>query len=111
MKTKFLIGGLLMLLAFTPTLTCSPGTQTVGFQSISTTEIAVSNANKAFLDAVVSGNAPTNDVPVIEAAFNDVQTGLTLAAVVAKGGAQAAVPADLGLKAQNFINRANSTRK
>ena len=69
------------------------------------------NANAAYLDAVVSGNAPTNSVPTVEASFNDTQMALRLAASATQGGSQAAVPADVATKAQNFINLANSTRR
>jgi hypothetical protein len=102
MKTKFLIGGLLILLAFTPALTCSTANK-IAYESIGATEESVLNANRAYLEAVITGKIPTNDVPKVEARFNEIQMGLTLAAKTASLGTNSPTPADIKAKATQFV--------
>jgi len=77
---------------------------TSAFQTISATETSVLAANRIFLDQVVTGQVPTNNVPIVEAAFNDTQLALHAAAVAASGGGSAPVPAAVLTKATSFTN-------
>jgi len=91
---------------------CTTSQQTIAFQSISTVEAGVVAANGAYLDAVVTGIAPTNGVPTVEAAFNDTQLALHTAAVLASGGSSAPTPPATFAKAVAFTNTivANSVK-
>jgi hypothetical protein len=91
---------------------CTTSQQTIAFQSIATVEAGVIAANGAYLDSVVTGLAPTNGIPTVEAAFNDTQLALRTAASLASGGSSAPVPAATFTKAVNFTNTitANSVK-
>jgi len=88
-------------------MTCKNNNQTA-YQTIGATEAAVSAANLAYLDLVVTGKSPTNNVPKVEAAFNDTQLALRTAASMASGGTSAAVPLAVLTKATDFTNTINS---
>lgn len=112
MKTKRLFLALLLLvLPLAPVgwtgMTCKNNNQTA-YQTIGTAEQAVISANGAFLDTVVTGQTPTNNVPKVEAAFNDVQLALHTAAVAASAGTNAPVSALLSQKVSAFIATANA---
>lgn len=94
---------LLPLLFLLCLIGCTTSQQTTAFKTIGTAEAAVINANRAYLDSVVTGQTPTNSVPTVEAAFNDTQLALHQAAAMASGGTNAPVPAVAQVKAQNFI--------
>jgi hypothetical protein len=81
-----------------------------GYQTIAATETVVLNVNSAYLNAVVKGQIPTNNVPKVEAAFNDAQMALRLAAIVASGNANAPVPPDAKLRADSFVTLVNSQK-
>ena len=83
---------------------CTTSQQTTAFKTIGAAEAAVSSANHAYLDAVVTGQIPTNSVPQVEAAFNDTQLTLHTAAALASGGSNAPPPAVASAKATAFIN-------
>ena len=74
------------------------------YQTISAVETSVLAANKIYLTQVVTGQIPTNSVPVVEASFNDTQLALAAAAAIASGGSSAAVPAATLAKATAFTN-------
>ena len=98
---------LLLLMPLAPVgwtgMTCANGNKTV-YQTIAATEAAVSTANMAYLDSVVTGTVKTNGVPAVEAAFNDTQMALRAAAAIASGGSSAPVPATVLAKATAFTN-------
>lgn len=98
MKKKLLVAGALALVI----VGCA--TSKTAYQSIYTTEVAVSAANRIYLDQVVTGQVPTNSVPTVEAIFNDTQLALHSAAAIASGGSSAAVPAATLAKATGFTN-------
>jgi len=110
MKRTFL-AFLLLLLPFAPVgwtgMTCANNNKTA-YQTIGATEAAVLAANGAYLDSVVIGVAPTNNVPKVEAAFNDTQLALRTAAALASGGLSAPVPATVLAKATAFTNTINA---
>ncbi len=83
---------------------------TSSYQSIAATETLVLNANSAYLESVVSGQTRTNEVPVVEAAFNDIQMVLHSAAAIAQGGASAPVTPGVAGQANSFIALANSAK-
>jgi hypothetical protein len=87
--------------------TCRTGT----YQTIAATETIVLNANSAYLNSVVLGQVQTNNVPVVERAFNDTQLSLKLAAVLASGGASAPVPPATKAQADSFVKLVNSQPK
>lgn len=80
------------------------------YRTIAATEAAVSAANSAYLDSVVTGQTKTNDVPKVEAAFNATQMALHAAAAAASAGASAPVPATLNQQAVDFTNLVNSVK-
>ena len=106
-----LLAFLLLLMPLAPVgwtgMTCKNNNQTA-YQTIGATEAAVSAANMAYLDLVVTGKTPTNNVPKVEAAFNDTQMALRTAASIASGGINAAVPLTVLTKATDFTNTINS---
>ncbi len=81
------------------------------YQSIAATEDLVLTVNSLYLSAVVSGQVSTNGVPEVEAAFNDTQMALKIAAVMASGGASATVPKANKAQADSFIKLVNSQPK
>ena len=101
-----LLALLLLLMPFAPVgwtgMTCA--NNKTAYQTIAATEAAVSTANMAYLDSVVTGTVKTNGVPAVEAAFNDTQMALRAAAAIASGGSSAPVPATVLAKATAFTN-------
>ena len=88
-------------LAITIPLGC---TTTSAFQTISGAETSVSAAYHIYLDQVVTGQIPTNGVPIVSASYNDTQLSLHAAAVIASGGRSSPVPPAALAKATAFTN-------
>jgi hypothetical protein len=86
---------------------CTTSQQTTAYKTIGATEAAVLNANAAYLDSVVTGQTPTNSVPTVESAFNDMQFALHQAAAFASGGTNSPTSPALDAKANAFINMAS----
>lgn len=97
----------LSLVALTVFIGCST---TTAYKTIATTEAAVSSANSAYLDSVVTGQTRTNDVPRVEQAFNSTQMALHAAAAIASGGSGASTPPAVAAQASDFQNLVNSVK-
>lgn len=85
---------------------CNLGQQAITYNSIAAAEQVASSANIAFLSAVVSGQASTNNVPAVEKAFDLTQQSLHAAALVAVAGTKAPVPVQVANQVTTFTNLA-----
>lgn len=110
-NTPLLLAFVAMTVGFVVFVAMEGCTTTSAYQTIAASETAVLKANSAYLDGVVSGVIPTNNVPQVEAAFNDTQLALHAAASVASGGMNAPVPAAVAVKVMNFTNSAALPKK
>jgi hypothetical protein len=86
----------------------STAVQSTLYPTISTVEVAVDTANRAYLELVVTGQISTNSTTKVEQAFNDTKMALLAAAVAASGGTNAAVPVLTMSKATAFTNTVNA---
>ncbi len=83
---------------------------TGSYKTIDSTATIVINANSVYLQGVVSGQIPTNNVPRVELAFNDTMMALKLAATVSSAGAKAPATPVLQTKAKAFVTYVNSQK-
>ncbi len=102
---------LLVLAVLLSAASCRTGqVQNTVFASLSAAEAVASAANSAYLDSVVSGKTPTNDVPRIESAFNDTQLALHAAAVLSSSGMKGIVPENVSAQVISFTNLVSSVK-
>ena len=85
---------------------CQTGPQTAAYNSIAGAEQVAQSANAAYLDAVVTKQAPTNDVPTVEREFNLTQQALHAAALIAQAGTNGPVPPPVAAQVTTFTNLA-----
>lgn len=74
---------------------CHTPPQRTAYNSIFSVEQTASAAVDGYYAAVIHGQARTNEVPKVSAAFNDLQAACTLAASVDRAGTNAIAPAAL----------------
>ena len=88
----------LITVPFTPALTCTPSQERVTYNSLWTAEQATTGALNAYFDLVISGQAPTNGLPVVKAAYDDFQMALYLAVSASPAGTNGPVTALVSTK-------------
>lgn len=93
MKKILLICGLCGLCGLGPG--CNTTQQTAAFNTIFTVEQTATSTVDAYYALVIKGTIPTNSVPQVSKAFNELQAACTLAAATAENGTNALAPTQL----------------
>lgn len=87
--------------------TCNPNQQRISFNSIYSAETAVNSSYSAYLDLVIAGKVPTNDVPKVSTAFNLFQKTVAEATTFVSTHPTNGVPPDVNIAAANVIATIN----
>lgn len=87
--------------------TCNPNQQRVSFNSVYSAETAVNSAYSAYLDLVIAGKVPTNDVPKVSTAFNLFQKAAADATAFISTHPTNGVPLELNNAAVNVLATIN----
>jgi len=69
--------------------------QRAEYNTIFAVEKTASAAYDGYVDMVIAGTLPTNDVPAVSLKFNQIQAACTLAAATSQAGTNAIAPAQL----------------
>lgn len=81
---------------------CSTSQQSTAFNAMSSLELVVDTGYTNYLHLVITGQIPTNSVPTISKAYNDVHAAIGAAAVVDQAGTNVLLEANLTAEAGAF---------
>lgn len=95
MKRTLIILSLVMATFVFCGASCNQNPQRTAYNSIFSVEQTAAAAVDGYYAAVIKGQARTNEVPNVSAAFNELQAACTLAASVDQAGTNAIAPAAL----------------
>ena len=87
---------------------CTATQQTTAYRTLYSLEQSVTAANSAYVDLVIKGQAPTNDLPRIRKIYDQFQADLTLALDAVQFNTNALAPASLATEAADLINVINT---
>ena len=104
MKKTILSLAFVALLPLFVALTCNPSQQKVAFNSIASVEQTATAAVNSYYALVINGKVPTNNVPTVSRAYNDLQASVTLAATISEAGTNALAPAALSVELNALLN-------
>lgn len=74
---------------------CNITQQTTAYNTIAAVEVTATTAVNGYYALIIKGVVPTNSVPQVSRAFNDLQLACTLAAATAQAGTNALATANL----------------
>lgn len=89
---------------------CSTNQQSTAYKTIFGLEKTVAAADSAYLDLVIAGKVPTNDVPKVTKAFNQFQADVTLALDAVQFNTNALASASLITESQDILNVINTAK-
>lgn len=84
------------------TVGCSTAAKRTTYNTIATVEQTATVAVDSYYGLVLRGMLPTNSVPTVSKAFNDLQAAGLLAAITSQNGTNALAPASLVLEASQL---------
>lgn len=90
---------------------CNANQQTIAYKSLAVTEQTVITAYSGYVSLVINGTISTNDVPKVSKIFNQVQSDLVLATVLAKNNTNALVPSNIVLEVEGLISAINAAKQ
>lgn len=90
---------------------CKTSQQQIVFNSLYSVEHGTVTAYDGYIDLVVSGTVPTNDVPRVSKAFNTFQGSFLIALDAAQFNTNALAPDSLVVESQDIINMIITIKK
>lgn len=95
---------LVLAVALCAFIGCTATQQTVTYKTLSGLEISTTGAYDAYAGLAIKGTVATNDIPAVSKAYNDFQSGMHLAVVVARNDTNALAPQALIDQSAAVIN-------
>jgi hypothetical protein len=102
------LASLLALLLF---IGCVSNPQRKTYNSVWTVAVGVNESWKAYVDLVIAGQLPTNDVPKVAEAYNDFQLALKSASIGMMLDTNAPAPPELIATAGAFNKTLNAAKR
>lgn len=89
---------------------CTTTQQTAGYKTLYSLESTTTAAYSAYLDLVIKGSVPTNDVPKVAKAYNLFHSGALVALDAVAFNTNSLAPANLVTEAQDVVNLINQAK-
>lgn len=83
---------------------CTTSQQKTTFNALSTVETLADASYSNYVALVIKGNAPTNQLPQVSKAYNDLHAAITLAAALNQSGTNALVPTNVTVELTDLLN-------
>lgn len=89
---------------------CTTSQQRTAYTTLASTELAAKSSYDGYLDSVLSGQSRTNEVPLVSAAFNELQAAMAIAVNAASGNTNAFVTAPVAEASAKLFNAINAAK-
>lgn len=90
---------------------CTTSQETVAFETLSSIQSTARAGYDGYAALVATGSLPTNDVPQVSHAYNDLQSGIVLAAVLLNNNTNALAPTNIVTEAADFATLLTTVEK
>lgn len=92
-------------------LGCTTTQQKTTYNALATIEATASSAYTAYVQGVIKGQIPTNNVPQVSQAYNGLQKAIAAATVLDQAGTNYLVSSNLTAELTAFVNLATTATK